>query len=112
MVKRESLQEKFERETGQTAVTKAGAKTKVYTDYLLSDKCSVPWMANWGTLYSKNEEVPYKSGAELLKDLAIIDKNNRLAEKCARGGIGKGERLKAVAKFRRDSKSKYDIENY
>ena len=110
---KETLREKFERETGVKALNKTGAKTKQYSDYLLSpEHCSVPWMSNWANIYKKNKDTPYETGDQLLKDLAEVDKKNRLEEKCSRGGAGTGELLKSIAQFRRESLEKYGIKGF
>lgn len=108
----ESIREKYKKETGKEPLTKAGAKTKDYESYLLSPECTVPWYANWSFLYKKNKESPYKTKEALMTDLKEKDRVNRLGEKCVRGGVGRGEQLKETVKFRRESKEKYDIENY
>ena len=102
------LRERYKKATGVEAMTKAGAQTTAYKDYLKSE-CTVPWMSNWNTL---EKEKPFKDKNALMKRLTTLDEANKLAEKCIVGGAGKGERLKAVAKFRRDMKAEYNIANY
>lgn len=109
----ESIREKYKEETGLEPLTKTGIKTKAYTEYLLDPtKCTVPWMANWNLLYKKNKEKPYKDRDTIMKDLTETDKKKRLEEKCIRGGVGRGELLKAVSEFRREAKEKFEIPNY
>ncbi len=108
---KEAIQEKYKKDTGLEPLTKAGAKTTGYKEYLLDpESCTVPWLANWSPIFDKNSETPYKTKEGLLKDLGKTDKENRLAEKCVVGG--RGTRVKAVSTFRRESLKKYDIENY
>ncbi len=110
---KEKTQEKYRKDTGTEPLTKTGAKTKAYSDYLLTpEKCTVPWMSNWSKIYSKNKAKPYTKGEVLLDDLKTIDRENRLLEKCVIGGTGRGENLKNIAGFRRESKKKFNIENY
>ena len=109
MATKDRLRERYKKATGLDATTKAGAQTTAYKDYLLSEKCRVPWMSNWNAL---EKEKPFKDKAAIMKRLTTLDKANKLAEKCIVGGAGKGERLKAVAAFRKDMKTKFDIENY
>jgi len=112
MVK-ESTREKYKKDTGLEPLTKAGTQTSAYKEYLLDPKnCTVPWMANWSSIHDKNIETPYKTKTGLLADLEKVDKENRLKESCVIGGKGRGERLKAVAGFRREAIKKYGIENY
>lgn len=108
MATKDRLREKYKKETGAEPLTKTGAQTSAYKEYLLT-KCRVPWMSNWNPLEKK---APFKDRASIMKELEALDKANKLAEKCIVGGIGRGERLKAVASFRRDMKDKFDIENY
>ena len=109
---KESTREKYKKDTGAEPLTKIGAKTSAYKEYLLSEKCTEPWLSNWGALYSKNKETPYTKGTDLLGDLKKLDRANRLDEKCIRGGVGRGENLRNIAEFRKESKKKYDVENY
>ena len=110
MAGKESVRARYKKKTDLEPLTKAGKKTSAYESYLLSkDDCTVPWMSNWNALEKK---APFKDKPSLMKELESLDKANRLEEKCIVGGAGRGERLKAVAKFRRDMKAKFDIANY
>ena len=110
---KERMREKYKAETGTEPLTKAGVKTKAYSDYLLDPtKCTVPWMANWNTLFKKNKEKAYTKKDVIMADLEKLDKENRLKEKCIVGGVGRGKLLKDVASFRREAKEKFEIEDY
>lgn len=107
------IREKYKKETGLEPLTKAGAKTKAYTDYLLDpEKCTVPWAGIWIPMLKKSKEKPFKDRETVLADLKDIDRKGREDEKCVRGGVGRGELLKEAAKLRRETKEKFDIPNY
>lgn len=105
---KESTREKYKRDTGLDPLTKTGAKTKAYSDWLLSEKCTVPWMSNWGKLYDKNKEIPYKTRDTLMYDLEAINKSNKLEEKCVIGNDGREAKPKSIESFRKESKAKFD----
>ena len=108
MATKDRLRERYKKLTGAEAVDKTGKKTPAYNKYLV-EECRVPWMSNWNVL---EKESPFKTKDALMKRLTALDKANKLAEKCIVGGVGRGERLKAVASFRREMKEKHSITNY
>jgi hypothetical protein len=112
MAKVPRIREKYEEKSGKSALTKAGAKTKEYQDFLINE-CTPVWSAVWSKAYKRNSENPYKSGADLIKDLDEFTQQAKLNESCVAGGRGgTGANFKAIGSFRTESKEKFNLKNY